>query len=241
VGSFTFAAASTLSIADNDIAYLYDSKDKLPMGLLGIVQDGTSYSGAAQLSAFQNLNRADYSSLRARMYKAQDFGLSSESPSNGTPTAWDLSVISDAIADVWRGGGKGKVDMLLCSANLAMAIMRRNRSESNITVNVSSTDRENQGAVGSMFANKFIAPDGRLIPIKVVETIPENVLYGLCLEDLSWYPFGDFDFIREYGDIWEPSRGDRKTNVEAPYGGFYNIGAERCDNCFVIQDMRTDI
>jgi len=240
-GSFSFAAASTLNIEDGDIVYLYDSKDKLPMGLLGIVQDGVHYSGAAQVSTFQNLSRGDYSSLRARIYQATDFGLSSENPADGVPTGWDLSVISDAIADVWRGGGKGRVDMLLCSANLAMAIMRRNKAESNIVVNVSSTDQENQGAVGSMFANKFIAPDGRLIPIKVVETIPENCLYGLCLDDLNWFPFGDFDFVREYGEIWEPSRGDRKTNVEAPYGGFYNIGAERCDNCFVIQDIRTDI
>lgn len=240
-GSFVFAAAGTLNIADNDIVYLYDSKDKLPMGLLGIVQDGVHYSGVAQTSTFQNLARADYSSLRARVYQATDFGLPSEDPADGVPTGWDLSVISDAIADSWRGGGKGRVDMLLCSANLAMAIMRRNRSESNISVHVSSTANENQGAVGSMYANKFIAPDGRLIPIKVAETIPENCLYGLCLDDLNWYPFGDFDFVREYGEIWEPSRGDRKTNVEAPYGGFYNIGAERCDNCFTIQDMRTDI
>jgi predicted amidohydrolase len=131
--------------------------------------------------------------------------------------------------------------MLLCSAQLAMAIQRRNATENGITVNVGSTGGLQQNIAGSRYASSFIAPDGRIIPIKVDNTIPANVLYGLNTKDLVLFSRGDFDFLREYGDIWEPSRGDRKTNYEAPYGGYMQFAAERCDNCFVIQDMRTDI
>lgn len=239
------ATALAAAIQDNDVVYLYDSKDNLPMGLAGIVQDGTLYGSIQALTDFQGLTRSKYSSLRARTYAAASsgsaigFGAASDNPAYGTPCKWGLSVISDAIADVARGGGRGKTDMLLCSSALAMAIQRKSATESNITVNVSTTGKMNQPASGSQYANKFICPDGRIIPIVVAETIPENVLYGLCLDDWNWFPFGDFDFVREYGEIWEPSRGDRKTNVEAPYGGFYNVGVNRCDNQFRIIDLTT--
>jgi len=240
-GTFTFTHAVGHGIVDNDIVYLAESKDKLPMGVLGLVQDGSHYTAPFQVPTFQGLARGDHPSLRSLILQATDFGLESEAPVDGVPTAWDLSVISDAISAAENGGGGGEVNLLAGHGDLCMAIDRRNRAENTVTVNVSSTARVEQAAVGSRYAGYFITPDGRRIPIKPIKTLPRNVLVGLTLEDLAWHPLGDYDFLREYGDIWEPARGGRKTNYEAPYGGYHEISANRCDNFFAILDMRTNI
>jgi hypothetical protein len=253
-GTITFTDTTGLTIANGYGVYVHDAHTAtaadhgFPMGLCGLVSDGAYFTDSlSDVATFQGLARATYASLRSYIYGAAasgniiGFGLTSETPVLGTPTTWDLSVISNAISQVKNGTGKGLVDFLLCSSDLAMAIQRRNKAESNMQVTVSTTGNLNQAVVGSQYANQFLTPDGRLIPIKVDETIPKNVLYGLTSKDLILFQKEPFDFLREYGGIWEPSRGDRKTNWEAPYGGFYNMGALRCDNCFVILDMRTDI
>jgi hypothetical protein len=218
-----------------------DTTTALPMGLLGIVQTtatGRTYSDGAidlTMDTFQGLARASYNSLNAYVWQAGDFG-----GTDGTPTDWDLSVISDAMNQVKDDTG-GETDLLLCSSQLAMAIHRRNRSEGGISVNVGTTGGLNQNAVGSQYASQFLCPDGRVIPIMVSKTIPANCLYGLCTEDLMWYSKGDFDFLRLNGDVWDKSYDDRYANFEAPFGGMTQLAATRCDRQFVIQDMKTNI
>lgn len=218
----------------------------LPMGLAGILQtyvSGKAYAESAgtnplnmTMDTFQGLARdATHPTLSANIWNGGDFGGTA-----GTPSDWDLSVISDAINQNESNTG-GKTDLLIVSSELAMAIHRRNRTESNITVNVSSTSNENQNAVGAQFANKFLCPDGRVIPVQVSKTVPRNCLYGLCTEDLRWYVKGSFDFLKLNGQIWDKSYADRKANFEAPFGGYEQLGAERCDRQFVIQDMKDNI
>lgn len=218
----------------------------LPMGLVGLIQTAAASPSVAlhcytddsidcTLDTFQGLTRYSYPNLKSQVYRGGDFG-----GTDLTPGDWDLSVISDAISQIETDTG-GKVDVLRCSAQLAMAINRRNRTESNITVNVSSTGNQNQNAVGSQYASSFLCPDGRVIPIKVSKTIPRNVLYGYTSEDFLWRTSGDYDFLRLNGEVWDKSYDDRKANFEAPYGGMSNIGAERCDRAFVIQDMADNI
>jgi hypothetical protein len=255
-GSFVLAVnpgtPTASGILDNDVVFLQDSRDKLPTGLLGIVQDGVhfgSHSGRTTnlVSTFQEVVRSTQSSLQARIYQATDFGLDAESPVDGTPTLWDLSVISDAMSDCDTGDGGEMPDILYMHGDLARAIHRLTRNESPISVNVSSTRELQQTPVGDQYANVFMRPDGRIIPIKVSQNLPRNVIYGVHLEDLRYHPLAgageaEFDFLREYGDIWEPARGNtRATNFEAPFGGFAQFSAERCDNCIQIQDLTTAV
>lgn len=225
----------------------YDVLAALPMGLVGLVadnvnatkkyQDGVTESThiQCQLDTFQGLARASYPTLNAAVYNGADLGGTKE-----TPEDWDLSVISDAINQNYAGTGKW-TDLLLCSSHLAMAINRRNRSEQNFSVNVSTTGNLNQNTVGAQFPNTFLRPDGAPIPIKVSNTIPANVLYGLCTEDLDWWTKGNFDFLRLNGEVWDKSYDDRYANFEAPFGGYSQIGAKRCDSQWVIQDMKNNI
>jgi hypothetical protein len=243
-GTVVFTDTTGATIANDDIIYLHGSKGYMPMGLTGIVQGSGAkarYAGIFNVTAFQGLTRASYGCLQSKTYEATDFGLASESPSDGTPTSWDLSVISDCITDVRKGTGKGLVDFLLCSETLAMAIQRRNKAESNITVNVGTTAATQQNVAGSRYAGSFICPDGRIIPVRIAATIPDNVLYGLTLGDLRWGVKGGFDFKRPTGEVWMKSPADRKLNFEAPFGGYMQISADRCDNAFVLMDLRTDI
>lgn len=250
-GTFTFVAADEIAeVVDNDVVFLagaksdglgsskYSPTGALPMGLLGLVQgSGDGYGGAADITTFQGLTRSSYPTLLSTVYQASDFV---SGASDGTPNDWDLSVVSDAISQVETSTGR-KTTHLLCSSQLAMAIMRLNRSESSITVNVASTGAQNQSAVGSQYARQFLCPDGRLIPIVVSKTIPRNVLYGIDADAFRIYTKGDFDFLRLNGDIWDKSYNDRKANFEAPYGGYWQIGAERCDSSFCIQDMKDNL
>jgi hypothetical protein len=54
------------------------------------------------------------------------------------------------------------------------------------------------------------------------------------------YQHGEFDWLRLFGDIWGPSKGDRKTDWEAPYGGYLQFAWDRCDNMALVQDLRSD-
>lgn len=232
------------NISDNDVIYIYDAKTSgltgpMPMGLVGIVQgNGDDYAGAFALTTFQNLVRASYSSLQGRVYQATDFATGA---TDGTPDDWDLTTISNAIKDVERGTGRGMVSHLILGNDLAMALSRRNWSESGINVTIANTEQGNQTVVGSEYAQRFRTPDGRVIPILVADTIPENCLYGITMNDLVWHVKGAFDFYRLNGQVWDKSYNDRKTNFEAPYGGYMQISANRCDNAFCIQDMKTNI
>jgi hypothetical protein len=240
-GTFTFTHATGHGLADNDIVYLAGTYAyPLPMGLSGIIQDGSHYSGVAQVGTFQGLTRTSYPCLMAKVYDAADFAAGGVA---GTPDDWDLSVISTDIRAAEKASGS-KVDALACASELAMAIMRRNRTESVINVVTSAVGQGTQEAVGSLYAQRFLCPDGRTIPIIVADTISANSLYGICRADLTWHVLPNkpsFDYLRLYGDIWGPTKGDSYANFEAPYAGYYNIGARRCDSMFVIHDMKTNI
>ncbi len=245
-GTFTIALAAGHGIVDGDIVYIHGAKtDALtrpfPTGLFYYLQDGTHFSAAMQEANMYGLARSTYPALRARIYQATDFGLSSESPVDGTPTLWDLSVFSDAMMDVRRGGGKGKIDCWLVNSKLGIAIDRRNKTESNVQVVVSTTGSQAQKITPARKARTMEDPDGREIPILCDESIPNNCAIGLTTNDLEMHQLGAFDYLREYGDIWEPSRGGRKTNYEAPYGGYLQLTSDQSQNHVLIQDLRDDI
>ncbi len=218
----------------------------LPIGLVGLVQNaGTSFIthgydddtiGCLNLATFQGLTRATYPTLYSTIYRGADFD-----GTDGTPGDWSLSVIDDAIETNYRNTGK-KTNRLLCSGQLARAIDRKNRSENNITTQVGSAGAQKMPSYGSGFASAHLSPlDGSPIPIRVSYTIPRNVLYGLCTEDLHWDTKGDFDFLRLNGQVWDKSYDDRKANFEAPFGGMEQKWAERCDSHWLLQDMRDDV
>jgi hypothetical protein len=237
------SVAGTTCYQITNFASSYDLNTSLPMGLVGIVQSALTadaayaYTDSAvvlTMDTFQGLARASYSPLNAIMRDATNFG-----GTRGTPEDWGLDTLTDAMAIVDKRGGK--TDVLACNPVMALAIDRRNKDESGITVNVSTTGEMAQTATGAQWANKFKRPDGQVIPIITSHTIPENVVYGLCTQDLIWYVKGNYDFLRLYGDIWQPVMAQRYDEYEAPFGGRHQIGAKRCDRQFCIQDMATDV
>jgi hypothetical protein len=204
---------------------------------LGGFDDDVAY-GNVEMTTFQGLARTSYPTLKSAVYTAGDFG-----GTLATPADWDLSVISDAMNQINSNTGKW-TNLLICSSQLALAIQRRNKAESSLQVTVSAPQPGEKAlaqTAGSVYANSFLRPDGAVIPIMVSKTIPRNVIYGLCTEDLRWFTKGNFGFLRLNGDIWDKSYNDRYANFEAPFGGYSNIGAERCDTSFRLQDMKDNI
>lgn len=253
-GTFTIETDSGHGFVDNDVVFIYPAKSSAitsPFfeGLLSWVQDGSAYSGAAfQVATYGTLTRSTYQSLTAAIYNADDFATSG---AEGTPDTWNLSTISQALNTSLNGSGKKMPNLLMCESNLAMAIMRRQKAEGGITVNVSSSAGlvTAENAVGSTYSAKFLAPDNKTwIPIVVCETLPRNVLYGIDTDQLVWATHGGFHnwaptlgLSAQPGDVWMKSPGDRKTNFECPYGGFIQIISKRCDSHFVIRDMLDNI
>lgn len=244
-GTFEFASVADLSaaIVDGCTVYVYDSHDTgLPMGLIGMCQDGVMYAGhPQQVRTFQTLDRTLHSCLKGRRYTATDFGLASENPEDGTPTYWSLRTLSDVWRDIHYGTGRGKPDLIICGDLVASAINRLNQAQNNVSVVVSTVAGTTQVAKGDSYATKWRAPDDSLLDIEIVECMPSNCAMMLTTEDLHYHPKGDFDFLREYGTVWEPQRDSRLTEYEAPYGGYCNLSADRTDNMALICDLRDDI
>jgi hypothetical protein len=252
-GTFTITTDSGHGFADNDVVYIYPAKSSALttpffQGMLAWVQDGSAYSGAAfQFATYGALTRSTYQSLTATIYNADDFATGGV---EGTPDTWSLSTISQALNTSLNGSGKKMPTLLMCESNLAMAIMRRQKSEGGINVTVSSSAAETtaESAVGSTYAGRFLAPNGQWIPIAVCETLPRNVLYGIDTDQLVWATHGGFHnwaptlgTSAQPGDVWMKSPGDRKTNFECPFGGYIQIISKRCDSHFVIRDMLDNI
>jgi len=241
VGTFTFTHAAGHGIVDGDLVVLKNSLNALPMGLAGMVQASASFQATyGRVATFQNLARASYPSLQAALLRAEDFGLTSESPANGTPTLWAPSVISDAIGDAEATSGVLVTDLFM-HVDTATALNRLNAATNQIAVQVSSTTGIQQVVVGNQMAKVFETADGRQIPIHACRTYPRHCITGFSADAAHWSPAEEFDFIRMYGDIWGPTKDDRRWDFEAPYAGSYQFWMERCDGSFTIQDLRTDV
>lgn len=242
VGTVTFTLADDPGISDGDCIYLANSRGIMPMGVMGAVQGASTddYIAPNAVTTFQNLTRTSYPSLQSVIYQATDFGPSAESPSDGTPCSWDPSVITDAI-DVAEDNSNSKIGVLLMHGELAKALDRQNKSFNSVTVNVGSVGAAQQPVVGSQYSRSFEKSDGSIIPIYVCRTLPRNMMHGLAVEKMGWHPDTEFDYLRLYGDIWGPTKDDRKANFEAPYYGAYNLSFERCDCHFTAQDLSTAV
>lgn len=219
------------TIPADAVLYIYGSKGQLPMGLIGILNSGSAMgvSGAT----FQNLSRANYSLFKTPVYTAADFA----GGTPGTPANWDLTDITSMLKIGYKNS-KRLVTHLLMSPEMAYAFNRLNAATFNVQVN---SPADKYPAVGDMMADSFLYDKGHQIAIITDWNIPENVIFGIHAPDLVIWTRGQFDFLREYGGVWEPSRGNRAHTFEAPYKGWLQLGAWRTDACFVAMDLRTDV
>jgi hypothetical protein len=246
-GTVTIQCSSDLSasVEDNDFIYLAGSKDEMPMGLAGIIANNGTVGYDDDLAApwitstFQGLTRTTYKALLSDVWQATDFGLTSESPADGTLTLWDLSVITDAINNVRKRGGK--TNLIRCHPDMATTMHRLNRDGGPIQVIVDNTKQLNQPVIGSMTAKFFLGLDGEMIPIFTDWCCPRYVIEGMDTRVMKWHPLGDADYRRDSGDIWGPERGSRNTVVEAGYEWWYELSSERCDWHWRVQDLRIDL
>ena len=242
-GTVAVTIAADPTLADNDEIYLVNTyTNGLPAGLLYFIQGATTddYAGTQAITTFQNLTRSSYPCLQATIYQATDFGPTSESPSDGVPCSWDLSVVTDAIVAAERNSGEPITDLFVHDY-IAMAMNSLNKSDNNMSVQVSTTGATHQVAVGGQYAKTFEKPDGSTCQVHVCSTLPRHVMHGIPRSSMRWHPQTEFDFLRLYGDIWGPTKGDSYANFEAPYYGAYNLSARRCDGMFSLQDLRWDV
>lgn len=203
----------------------------LPRGLLYMLQDGTLLTEQLETSYF-GLARSAHKSLRARI---------KQGATPGTPEDWDLSDLTDFVMEVKKGSGKGQVDTWLCNDRLGRCIGRRNTAERNVQVMVNSTGSATGQQVSLQGSPESILFNGKRINVITDEAIPNNSLIMLDSRDMFMHQKNSFDFKRLYGDIWGPTKSDRTTNYEAPYGGYMQFSASRCDNMVLVQDLQDNI
>jgi hypothetical protein len=243
-GSFVGTATTGYTISDNDYVCIRDdvavggtgheteATRTLPMGIGGIINDGSHLTGLA-VSTFQNVTRSSYSALNAKIYDAVDLNAGNA----GTPTDWALSNISDAIYEA-----QDATDVIFVNGLMAQAIARL--SGSNVSLQVVVTDPKNirgQSAIVDQYATELIRPDGKVIKVVRSRNLPPYVILGICSEDIGIYPLKDPDYVREFGTVWQPQRGSRATIVEAPYDAWFERGASRCDRAWAILDAKYNV
>jgi hypothetical protein len=183
--------------------------------------------------SYFGLTRSSYASLRARIVQGA---------SAGTPEDWDMSDISGEMLRIKKGSGKGDVDTVLVNLDMAACLGRRSDSDHTVQVVSSTTEAASKQTVAVRQIPQFIkTPTGKLAKVIVDEAMPNNSLAMLDSRDLWMHQLGAFDFLRLFGDIWGPTKGDSYTNFEALYGGYLQFSASRCDNMCLMQDMRSDI
>jgi len=245
---FSTAAATEAATAwNNSDYYVYrygavrdalGSGFPLPRGLFYFLQDGTLLSGQDSAAhdtqgSYFGLTRSSYASLRARIVQGA---------SAGTPEDWDMSDISGEMLRIKKGSGKGDVDTVLVNLDMAACLGRRSDSEHTVQVVSSTTEAASKQTVAVRQIPQYIkTPTGKLAKVIVDEAMPNNSLAMLDSRDLWMHQLGAFDFLRLFGDIWGPTKGDTYTNFEALYGGYLQFSASRCDNMCLMQDMRSDI
>lgn len=248
-GTVTIAGISTglsAAIADGDIIFLPGTRTAitdrlLPMGLTGIIANNNSgtyddeFTSPFNLATFQGLTRATYSSLQSDVWKATDFGQTTD----GTVDEWDLSVISDAMDEVIQRGGKTR--LIRCHPNMARTMHRLNRSDQKVNIVISRTEQQDQAIIGDMKPKYFLDIEGDLLPIIADRWCPRYVVEGLDTSVLRWHPVGNADWRQDLGSIWGPKRGGRATAIEAAYEWWYELSSERCDWHWRMQDLRIDL
>ena len=225
-------SGSDVAVPQGSTIYVYGSKDKLPMGLLGILNTGSAFGVSA--ATFQGLSRTDYNIFKTPLYNATHLVSGGVA---GTPCIWDLNDLTGILIEVEENSGKIPTH-LLCHPNMSRAINRMNNANTQIVV---SRVNDVQPAVGDMMAHTFMYDQGKTLSIVTDHNIPENVIYGICAPDLVVWSRGKFDFVRAYGTVWEPSRGSRVLTFEAPYKGWLQMGAWRTNTSFVVSDLRTNL
>ena len=260
-GYFQYASAGTDSIANGDIVYLNASHSSgidlntyyasaagdhfcLPIGLTGLVQDdgatnthlydadgSTSYS----LTTFESLTRSSYPVLYGKVVD----GSMINGGACGTPGNWDLSVMSDVASDAHSASGKW-INEWWASPKMAACIGRQQQED--VTIIVKNQGEPNEmGVSAGVYARAFTMPKGEKAPIFTSEVIPDNCIFGLCTDNLMFNMLKEPDFLKLYGDIWGPTKGDSYAQFEAPFGGYENFSADQLDSCVVIKDLKSNL
>ena len=238
----------------------------MPMGLRGIVNPGFSSSnpifGIDGDNPFQGhfymndsnvrtaiARTADEASIfRSQLWRPNDNDANFDEPltednlsdhNSGTVVDWDLNTLSQIIDDIEQSStNENSIDMLMMNRSMLQKLWTLAEDK----VEISSTWA---GTMGSEFntvfstrlVSAFMKPDGTSIPIMVERMMPNNEIMGLATGDLIVARNGQFDFARNFNEIWQPTF-DRKDNFEAPYRGFINFGSTRCDSHFCIQGLK---
>lgn len=239
-------------------------RDDIMMGIRNIINPALPEINAFGVDAtavFQNLQRgAEFTPIRtiarntpdAEIYRSQlwrsnaagtDIAAvdsSNYSTFNGsTLIDWDLGTIREILENVdFDSKNSGKVDTLFM--NSAMANMFFKVSKDKITITETEAQAESTAERGFDVkrAKQFIREDGTVVTFHISNWMMNNEIMGLCSGDLFMLNGPAAHFLNRNGGTWEPTYANNKDNFQAPYKGFGNFGAYRCDKCFWIQGLK---
>jgi hypothetical protein len=241
----------------------------LPMGLRGIVNPGFATNplyGIDGDNQFQGQYKGDVTSttpvyrkdpeaalFRSKIWRSKKadatagteaFGLISDGDSTFTGATlqdWDAGTLREIISAVeYQSNNPNKVDCLLCNVFIAEKMWAIAEGRVDMTSTwVSELNNEFKSLFDIRQVGAFVRSDGTKIPVIVDEMIPNNEIIGLTSQDLIVATHGNFDFLRRLGDVWEPTFSNGLDNYQAPYKGYINFGAYRCDGCFSIQGLKS--
>lgn len=190
------------STADNDYVFVGDanvngSGTREPMGLLGIVDDGTV------LATFQGLSRTTYPRMQAHI-------IDSTSGTFNATLSEDLLDYSDSIA--WQRG-KGKPSIVLTSYSGRRSYWKSLKSDRSINDPAGSY-------VGGRRSTRIILGD-REAEIRACRKVPESLAFMLDRKSLKLYRVGPGRWDDTDGSIW-----NRVVNSTGRKDAFFAVFVE---------------
>jgi len=203
--------------------------------------------GSATTIARSNTTNPYAEIFRSKLWRTDDNGkldLVSDATSHAAQTGnslsdWDMGTLRDVIAEMdYNSKNSGQINGLLMDQFMAEKAFKI--AEDKIGIYSGLPEAEAQSKVGKdlLRATGIRKTDGTVIPIITTKWMPSNEIIGVCFDDLFFLKHGNYEFLSRNGGVWEPSFVNGRDNFQAPYMGFENIGARRCDKCFSIQGLK---
>ena len=193
------------------------SLNKEPMGLLGIVDDGSI------LAVFQNIPRANYSAWRAFVQDAQAAPFSA-----GQKLTEDLLIYVDD--ECFQRGG-GKPDVIVCSRAGARQYWQDLKSD--------RTLNDPRGYMGGRGSPVGIFLGDRTVPLRVARKCPPEVAFGVTRKVLRKWMIHAFEWDDTTGSIFrQVTDSTGRKDAFYAYGTMYlECGSDDPQKCWRIQNL----
>lgn len=234
-GAVTYAGSGAIGSVTDTGSF------NLPEGIMSLCDDGATTAGPGANAngswrgvTFQGLDRtaAAGAHLKARIYKADDWATGGAAGTLATYTLDDIDGILDAVEKYGTGGNT--ITAMYMTPKTLRSLKRKGEMAMGAVMQVGS---------GEIIPGRFTKQynyGGRNIPTFDIPTLPENSIYLLDENQITWQDHVKLGWYDGYGTTpWFPSPASRALLFEAWMRIAYQLTVDNCLGFARIEDLDT--